>query len=121
METFPLDLFDMSDESNIDVRQSEWSETETTGDGDNNVRLRPPSDDHDVSWLREDLPATTVDVVDVPARMLDTQLQPLWLIRMMKLKMIHYGFSCIQVKNPPKIGTLFSKVYIYILDLILSF
>uniref|UniRef100_A0A803MRX5 DUF4216 domain-containing protein n=2 Tax=Chenopodium quinoa TaxID=63459 RepID=A0A803MRX5_CHEQI len=58
METIPGDLFDMNEESNGDVGVSYWNESASDD-------VRPGetiSDDYDVSWLREDLPATTVDV-----------------------------------------------------------
>ncbi|XP_021758767.1 uncharacterized protein LOC110723717 [Chenopodium quinoa] len=69
METIPGDFFDMSEESDGDVGVSYWNES--TSDG-----AHPGAtidDDYDVSWLREDLLATTVDV---PEYMLDMQAEP---------------------------------------------
>uniref|UniRef100_A0A803N0A6 DUF4216 domain-containing protein n=1 Tax=Chenopodium quinoa TaxID=63459 RepID=A0A803N0A6_CHEQI len=69
METIPGDLFDMNEESNGDVGVSYWNESASDG-------VRPGAtvaDDYDVSWLREDLPATTVDV---PEYMLEMQAEP---------------------------------------------
>uniref|UniRef100_A0A803N560 DUF4216 domain-containing protein n=1 Tax=Chenopodium quinoa TaxID=63459 RepID=A0A803N560_CHEQI len=69
METIPGDFFDMSEESNGDVGVSYWNESASDG-------VRPGAtiaDDYDVSWLREDLPATTVDI---PEYMLEMQAEP---------------------------------------------
>uniref|UniRef100_A0A803N0A3 DUF4216 domain-containing protein n=2 Tax=Chenopodium quinoa TaxID=63459 RepID=A0A803N0A3_CHEQI len=69
MENIPGDLFDMNEESNGDVGVSYWNESSSDG-------VHPGAtvaDDYDVSWLREDLPTTTVDV---PEYMLEMQAEP---------------------------------------------
>uniref|UniRef100_A0A803N4Y1 Uncharacterized protein n=1 Tax=Chenopodium quinoa TaxID=63459 RepID=A0A803N4Y1_CHEQI len=66
METIPGDFFDMSEESNGDIGVSYWNESASDG-------VRPGAtvaDDYDVSWLREDLPTTNVDI---PEYMLEMQ------------------------------------------------
>lgn len=65
MKAIPRELFDMNEGLDADLGESYWSELT-----DVSLPLVTHSDVHDVSWLRENMPTTTVDV---PARMLNTE------------------------------------------------